>query len=188
MAQGGQASLHDVIAVHVENELHHALLHRGDQHVDLLIRIGNLDHLLHNASAVHIERDGDELRGGAANQGDPLLDGAVLHELLNEVIAERVHRKWHDVDADGLKHEVNVRAVAQVKLVLQESTSVLVMGKLQQPPQRRGFLYGTNFSALAQEELLAVAVACIARVVPAHAGVLRRPRPRPRSPFATPPW
>lgn len=49
-----------------------------------------VDHLLHGARAVHVERDGDEVGRDRLADGVALLVGRVLEELLAEVVAEGV--------------------------------------------------------------------------------------------------
>ena len=79
--EGREAALHDVVAVHVEDELHHARPHRADERVELRLRVRHLDHLLDDARAVDVEGDRDELGARAAHEGHALLGRAVPAEI-----------------------------------------------------------------------------------------------------------
>ena len=62
-----------------------------------------LDHLLNDSRAVHIQCDRYQRRRRSIHQRDPLLDRPVLDQFLYQIVAKRVHRKRHDIDADRLE-------------------------------------------------------------------------------------
>ena len=65
-----EAALDDVVAVHVKDQVHHARREGRDEGVELLGRVCDLNHLLNDARAVHVERDRDQRGGGTAHLGE----------------------------------------------------------------------------------------------------------------------
>ena len=98
-----------------------------------VLRSYYLDHLLNDSRAVHIQCDRYQRRRRSIHQRDPLLDRSVLDQLLYQIVAKRVHRKRHDIDANRLEDEIDVRLHTQVQLILKESAAILLMSQLQQP-------------------------------------------------------
>ena len=54
----------------------------------------------------------------------------VLQQLLNQVVAERIHRERHNRLQHSLKHQIDMQLGAQIKLVLEKTATVLIVREL----------------------------------------------------------
>jgi hypothetical protein len=86
-----QALLDDVVTIEVLDEGDDVQVQGHDESLDLSLRREKVDHLLNRAGTVHVEGDLDEVSGDRLDQRVPLFVGAVLEELLREVVAKWIY-------------------------------------------------------------------------------------------------
>mmetsp|Transcript_6825 Transcript_6825/g.24619 ORF Transcript_6825/g.24619 Transcript_6825/m.24619 type:complete len:719 (+) Transcript_6825:913-3069(+) len=123
-----EAPLHDVVAVQVLDEENDPRLERVNHQATLLLGGQRLHQLLHRPGSVGVQRDGHQvgLERDRLDQVKPLLLGAPIQELLDEVIPERVHHERRRVLQDLGEDELDHLVAALVKLLLQKPADVLV--------------------------------------------------------------
>jgi len=85
-----QALLDDVIAIQVLHQFYNTFGQGIDDSLNLLWGVHKFDHLLQGASAVLIQGNRNETGGCSVDEGGPLIFGAVLEQLLAEIIFESV--------------------------------------------------------------------------------------------------
>ena len=138
-AEPVQALLDHVVAVEILDKLDHVGAQGSFDDVDLLLGAKVLDHFLECSRAMLIQGDVDHL--GAVNVGFPgsgafdarraLVIVAELHKLVDEIVAEGI---FHQVDdmADRLEPDhMYVFWIAQLKLLLQIATAMLILAELE---------------------------------------------------------
>lgn len=85
-----QALLDYVVSVQVLDQLDHMVLESADDRLSLLRSRNEFNHLLQSPSAVLVESNPHELRRSAGHERHALVIVGVFHQLLAEVVSERV--------------------------------------------------------------------------------------------------
>jgi hypothetical protein len=127
--QAMQTALDDVVAVQVLDEQDDAGAQRLGDERHVRRRRQKLDHLLHGARAVHVFRDGDELRAHQLDNLQALRLVAMLEQLLAQVVAERIDHQLDNVLVNFGENELRRAPIVFVELLLQKTAAVLVLAQ-----------------------------------------------------------
>lgn len=92
--------------------------------------LDHLNSLLDDAAPVHLQRELQYVSHQMVRQHAPLVQGAMLEEALDNVVAEYIHNELCDVLNDFLEYELFLLVTGGLELLLYESASVLVLTEL----------------------------------------------------------
>ena len=102
---------------------------QGRAVTNLIVGRDELNHLLQSASAVLVECNRDHSRGCIAHKSVALLIIAEFQELLTKVVTKRISHKLNHVRSGLVEDDLDVLWVTVFKLLLQETTTVLILAQ-----------------------------------------------------------
>lgn len=124
-----QALLDNVVAVEILDELNHLVAESLDNDRHLLLGRDELNHLLQGSCSMLVQRNADEVMGGVQDKYGAILIVAELEKLLAQVVAERIGHQLDNMWVGLLPDEVDMLLVAALKLLLEETASVLILAQ-----------------------------------------------------------
>lgn len=132
-----QALLDDMVAVQILNQVNDSAVESINDNADLLGSVNVLDHLLQRPSTVLVESNDRKLARSILNENCALILIAVLQQFLDEIISKWIRHELDDVLVGLHPNHVNMFGVALLKLLLEVSTSMLILAKCVDLPAKR---------------------------------------------------
>ena len=125
-----QALLNDVVAVQVLDKGHNLVAKGVNDHVDLVASGDELNHLLEGTCAVLVQSDLDHVARSVEDQFSALIVGGELQKLLTKIVAEGILHQLDHVALGLFEDQLSLLRLILLKLLLQESTAMLVLAVL----------------------------------------------------------
>ena len=125
----------DVVTVQILDEgddIHRQSVDQSPNLFGLPGRSEEIDHLLNGSSTVHVERDPNKIISNRLDDGSSLLVGRVFQEFLTEVISEWVRHEFWEMTIGLSENHVSVCWFPVFKLLLEVSTSVLILAEVEE--------------------------------------------------------
>jgi hypothetical protein len=124
--------LDDMVAVEILDKINNTTIQGSNDHVNLLVGVHELDHLLEGSGAVLVESDIWKIASSCGDEGAALLIVAVLEELLTQIVSKRINHQVRDVRAGLDKDGLNVISIAVFELALKISAAVLIPAEVEE--------------------------------------------------------